>query len=139
MSRNVYVAICLRCVNFPVKNTPCFHDGKVRLPNQREAPDLFKELLFSNSQDAKIYQQQIRSYKATLALASMGAEIKAHPGTIYSALQPLADRKFNAHINVEVCASVKSVKYLYKYVYEGHDAVSVRLQSNDVLLNNMNF
>ncbi|GBN81676.1 hypothetical protein AVEN_187607-1 [Araneus ventricosus] len=90
MSRNVDVAICLKCVNFPVKKIPCSHDGKVRLPNMREAPDLFKELLCSNSQDAKNYSQQIREYKAALALASMGAEIKAPPGTIYSALQPLA-------------------------------------------------
>ncbi|GBM83182.1 hypothetical protein AVEN_43678-1 [Araneus ventricosus] len=70
----------------------------------------------------------------------MGAEIKAPPaGTVYSTLQPLADKKFNAHINVEVCACVKSVKYLYKYVYEGHNAASVRLQSNDGLLNNDEF
>ncbi|GBN81674.1 hypothetical protein AVEN_187605-1 [Araneus ventricosus] len=69
----------------------------------------------------------------------MGAEIKEPPGTVYSTLQPLADKKFNAHINVEVCASVKSFKYLYKYVYEGHDALSVRIQSNDGLLNNNEF
>ncbi|GBN68973.1 hypothetical protein AVEN_129897-1 [Araneus ventricosus] len=69
----------------------------------------------------------------------MGDEIKAPPGTIYSTLEPLADKKFNAYINVEVRASVKSVKYLYKYVYEGHDAASVRIQSNDGLLNNDEF
>lgn len=46
-------------------------------------------------------------------------------------------KKFNVHINVEVCTSVKSVKYLYKYVYKGHDAISVRLQregTNGVLV-----
>ncbi|GBM41345.1 hypothetical protein AVEN_241497-1 [Araneus ventricosus] len=69
----------------------------------------------------------------------MEAEIKAPLGTVYSTLQHLADKKFNAHINVEECASVKSVKYLYKYVYEGHDAALVRLQSNDGLLNNDEF
>ncbi|GBO21194.1 hypothetical protein AVEN_5386-1 [Araneus ventricosus] len=70
----------------------------------------------------------------------MGVEIKAPPaGTIYSTLQPLVDKKFNAHINVEVCASVKIVKYLYKYVYEGHDAASVGLPTNDGLLNNDGF
>lgn len=29
--------------------------------------------------------------------------------------------KYQCHINVEVCASVQAVKYLYKYVYKGHD------------------
>lgn len=41
----------------------------------------------------------------------------------------MAVKKFNAHINVEVCASVKSVKYLYKYVYKGHDAASIKMQA----------
>ncbi|XP_053112177.1 uncharacterized protein LOC128327402 [Hemicordylus capensis] len=40
-------------------------------------------------------------------------------------------KKYNAHINVEVCASVKSVKYLYKYVYKGHDAASIKLQQEN--------
>ena len=31
--------------------------------------------------------------------------------------------KFAAHINVEICNSVKAVKYLYKYVYKSHDKV----------------
>jgi len=29
--------------------------------------------------------------------------------------------KYNAHINVEICSSISAVKYLYKYVYKGHD------------------
>ncbi|GBN52918.1 hypothetical protein AVEN_68115-1 [Araneus ventricosus] len=45
-------------------------------------------------------------------------------------------KTFNAHINVEVCASVKSVKYLYKYVYKGHDAASVKIQKEGALDHN---
>ncbi|GBM54671.1 hypothetical protein AVEN_121546-1 [Araneus ventricosus] len=93
MSQNIAVAICLRCANFRGKNIPSCHDGKVRLPNLREAPDLFKELLCSNSQEAKNYRQQIREYNAALSFASLGAAIKAPPGTVYSTLQPLADKK----------------------------------------------
>uniref|UniRef100_A0A453ESA5 ATP-dependent DNA helicase n=1 Tax=Aegilops tauschii subsp. strangulata TaxID=200361 RepID=A0A453ESA5_AEGTS len=32
---------------------------------------------------------------------------------------------FNCHINVEICSSIKAVKYLFKYIYKGHDRVSV--------------
>ncbi|XP_055333911.1 uncharacterized protein LOC129585300 [Paramacrobiotus metropolitanus] len=35
--------------------------------------------------------------------------------------------KFNAHINVEVCTTVKSVNYLFKYVYKGYDCANVQI------------
>ncbi len=40
---------------------------------------------------------------------------------------PYLTRKFNAHINVEVSASIISVKYLFKYVYKGQDHVTVQV------------
>jgi hypothetical protein len=35
--------------------------------------------------------------------------------------------KYDCHINVEICTSVKSIKYLYKYVYKGHDRAEVQV------------
>ena len=40
---------------------------------------------------------------------------------------PYLSFKYNCHINVEICSSIVSVKYLYKYVYKGHDRASIRL------------
>jgi hypothetical protein len=38
---------------------------------------------------------------------------------------PYLSLLFNGHIKVEVCTSVAAVKYLYKYVYKGHDCAQV--------------
>ena len=35
--------------------------------------------------------------------------------------------KYNAPINVELCSTVKSVKYLYKYIYKGYDCANVEI------------
>ena len=38
---------------------------------------------------------------------------------------------FNCHINVEACGSIKSVKYLLKYIYKGHDRASIAVREGD--------
>jgi hypothetical protein len=35
--------------------------------------------------------------------------------------------RYQCHINVEVCSSITAVKYLYKYVYKGHDRAQVEV------------
>ncbi|KAK2993473.1 hypothetical protein RJ640_015157 [Escallonia rubra] len=39
--------------------------------------------------------------------------------------------KFNCHINVEICSSIKAVKYLYKYIDKGHDRVLFQVVNNE--------
>jgi len=59
---------------------------------------------------------------------------------------PFLTLKYNAHINVELCSTVKSVKYLYKYIYKGYDCANViinvgtekNIQTNDENLTNNN-
>ncbi|XP_021729724.1 uncharacterized protein LOC110696679 [Chenopodium quinoa] len=36
---------------------------------------------------------------------------------------------FDCHMNVEVCSTIKAVKYLYKYVYKGHDRISYKISA----------
>ncbi|XP_015189382.1 PREDICTED: uncharacterized protein LOC107073306 [Polistes dominula] len=39
--------------------------------------------------------------------------------------------KFNCHINVEVCTSIKSVKYIFKYIYKGYDCAEIQITDNN--------
>ena len=38
--------------------------------------------------------------------------------------------RYNCHINVEVCCSIKSCKYLYKYIHKGCDMASVAVRGD---------
>lgn len=44
---------------------------------------------------------------------------------------PVLSRAFEAHVNVEYCASVESIKYICKYVNKGSDQATFGLQSSD--------
>ncbi|XP_057249904.1 uncharacterized protein LOC130591037 [Beta vulgaris subsp. vulgaris] len=37
---------------------------------------------------------------------------------------PYLSALFDCHLNVEVCLTIQAVKYIYKYVYKGHDKIS---------------
>jgi hypothetical protein len=38
---------------------------------------------------------------------------------------------YNCHINVEICSSIKAVKYLYKYIYKGPNGASYSIDKSD--------
>ena len=44
---------------------------------------------------------------------------------------PQLCRKYGCHINVEVVTTIKAVKYMYKYVYKGHDVCMIELRPRE--------
>jgi len=50
---------------------------------------------------------------------------------------PYLSQKYDCHINVEICSSIKSVKYLYKYIYKGEDRVLISLVNPKMKLQNL--
>ncbi len=47
--------------------------------------------------------------------------------------------KYDAHINVEVCNNIRAIKYLFKYVYKGHDhgTIEISRQSDNAIEGNV--
>ncbi|GBN41059.1 hypothetical protein AVEN_127452-1 [Araneus ventricosus] len=97
-------------------NSPCMRDGQCC----KSFPKQFKDDTEENVNGYPIYRR-----RATEPVQIGKYSIDNRWVVPYN---PWLLKKFNAHINVEVCSSVKSVKYLYKYVYKGHDAASVKIQ-----------
>ncbi|XP_026420172.1 uncharacterized protein LOC113316168 [Papaver somniferum] len=63
-----------------------------------------------------------------------GREVTLHNGKVVNnswvvPYNPWLLKKYDYHINVEVCSSVKSVKYLYKYVWKGVDCICMEVSS----------
>ncbi|PIA29092.1 hypothetical protein AQUCO_06300048v1 [Aquilegia coerulea] len=44
---------------------------------------------------------------------------------------PHLSEMFDCHINVEICASVRAVKYINKYIYKGHDRTTMVVGAED--------
>lgn len=39
--------------------------------------------------------------------------------------------KYFCHINVEICVSIRAVKYLFKYITKGHDRAEATIDDED--------
>ncbi|GBM52315.1 hypothetical protein AVEN_126395-1 [Araneus ventricosus] len=102
-------------------NSPCMRDGQCC----KSFPKQFKDDTEENVNGYPIYGR-----RATEPVQVWKYSIDNRWVVPYN---PWLLKKFNAYINVEVCASVKSVKYLYKYVYKGHDAASAKIQKEGAL------
>ena len=46
--------------------------------------------------------------------------------------------RYNAHINVEICSTIKAVKYLFKYVYKGHSCTTIHINLDNESFMNYN-
>ena len=40
---------------------------------------------------------------------------------------PILSKKFCAHINLKICASIQSIKYTHKYIYKGTDRILLKI------------
>ncbi|KAG5530734.1 hypothetical protein RHGRI_025635 [Rhododendron griersonianum] len=85
------------------------------------------------------YKLQIRDDDPSILLLS-GRLLQQYVVDMYIKLEntrwvvpynPYLLSRYNCHLNVEICSGVKAVKYLYKYIYKGHDKIVVDINHNE--------
>ncbi|UYV82699.1 hypothetical protein LAZ67_22000600 [Cordylochernes scorpioides] len=103
-------------------NSPCMVDGHC----SKEFPKQFQEETLVNVSGYPRYKRRNNGVEAIVN----GKYIDNSWIVPYC---PMLSLRYNCHINVECCASVKSVKYLFKYVYKGHDCANISITEHATL------
>ncbi|KAG5549105.1 hypothetical protein RHGRI_014469 [Rhododendron griersonianum] len=98
--------------------SPCMVDGKC---SKRYPRDFVKSTTMD--QDGYPIYQRRRSDKVHTV---RGQPVDNRDVVPYNAY---LSRRFNCHINVEVCAGMRCVKYIHKYIYKGYDCTTMVLGS----------
>ncbi|TVU21986.1 hypothetical protein EJB05_31658, partial [Eragrostis curvula] len=102
------------------KDCPCMIDGKCRF----RYPLQFCEATQQGKDSYPIYRRR-----------DDGQKVEVRNGTLDNRwvvpYNPTLLMRYNCHINVEISCSVKSVKYLYKYIYKGHDRASFSVDKSE--------
>ncbi|XP_024886657.1 uncharacterized protein LOC112464095 [Temnothorax curvispinosus] len=100
---------------------PCIgEDGKCT----RGYPKEFREETKANENGYPMYQRRNIGKKYRVR----GKEIDNRWVVSYS---PYLLMKYDRHMNLEICSSVKNVKYLHKYIHKGFDCAAIEVQTRD--------
>lgn len=99
--------------NNPV--APCMRDGKC----SKGYPMSFNDESIVDHVRRPIYRRR-RDGRTTVIEETVIDNRRIVPYNRYVA------KKFKSHINFEVCASLSSMKYLYKYVHKGADCITIQ-------------
>ncbi|XP_065356368.1 uncharacterized protein LOC135950766 [Calliphora vicina] len=104
-------------------NSPCMKDGKCTKKYPRE---LTSET--QTGEDGYPKYRRRAPYAGGFTLKLNDKEIDNRWVVPYN---PVLLRTFGAHMNVEICNSVKSIKYICKYVNKGSDQAAFSLESEN--------
>lgn len=102
-------------------NAPCMVNGVC----SKKYPKAFCPETVINENSYPLYRR--RHNGPTIQRGNNNLIIDNHWVVPYS---PYLSAKYQCHINVEICAEISAVKYLYKYVYKGHDKVVLDVGEN---------
>ena len=110
-------------------NSPCMYNaqGEITQVCHKKFPKEFmKDTVWDEKKSYATYKRRSKGD---------GGEEFVHNGRIINnawivPYNPHLLLRYNCHINVEICASAKATKYLYKYVNKGGDRASVRVDED---------
>jgi hypothetical protein len=102
------------------KNCPCMLDGQCRFHYPRQ----FCEATQQGKDSYPIYRRREDGHVVEVRNAKLDNRWVAP-------YNPALLMLYNCHINVKICSSIKAVKYLYKYIYKGHDAASYSVDQSE--------
>ena len=95
-------------------NCVCMENGECK----KKFPKQFRDETIENVNGYPAYRR--RNDGRTVEVGNLVAD-----NSYVVPYNPFLLRKYRSHINLEACATVKSVKYLFKYVYKGHDCANM--------------
>lgn len=98
-------------------NSPCMKEGKC---TKRYPREMIQETQTGGDGYPLYRRRKVNNggYTTTIKMRNLDVDVDNRWIVPYS---PLLSKMFDAHINVEYCNSVKSIKYICKYVNKGSD------------------
>ncbi|XP_072380799.1 uncharacterized protein [Diabrotica undecimpunctata] len=115
------------------QNSPCMVDGKC---SKRYPQTLISETITGND-GYPLYRRQSTADNGRSTIVKLNQQYIELDNRWIVPCSPILSKTFKAHINVKSCHSVKSIKYICKYVTKGDDKAVIGINaenSNDEVI-----
>uniref|UniRef100_A0A158P4G6 ATP-dependent DNA helicase n=2 Tax=Tetranychus urticae TaxID=32264 RepID=A0A158P4G6_TETUR len=99
-------------------NSPCMLNGNC----SKGFPKPFQSETILNENGYHVYQRRDNGITISLRNGSVTVD-----NSFVVPYNKFLLKYFQCHINVEICSTVKAVKYLHKYLYKGYDLASLKV------------
>ncbi|XP_021761819.1 uncharacterized protein LOC110726658 [Chenopodium quinoa] len=96
---------------------PCMRKDGLKLSCKNKYPKQFCSETTNTKDGYPVYRRRETGERVTIRSAQLDNQWVIPYNPYLSLL-------FDCHLNVEVCSTIKAVKYLYKYIYKGRDRIS---------------
>ncbi|XP_026454595.1 uncharacterized protein LOC113355848 [Papaver somniferum] len=103
------------------KDSPCMKKGKCT----KHYPKSYNDTTCLGGGGYQVYRRKNSGVEVAIRGGRKATNIDVVP------YHPHLLRMFNFHINVEVCAGIREVKYINKYIYKGYDKTTFVVGSAD--------
>jgi hypothetical protein len=120
----LYETVSTMMVHGPCEPNRCIKDGKC----SKNFPKQFSDVTVMNEDGYPLLARPDNGRTITKKVNGNDVVFTNRDVVPYN---PYLSAKYHCHINVEVCTSVKAVKYIHKYVYKGHDRATLTVNKND--------
>ncbi|POM79458.1 LOW QUALITY PROTEIN: Helitron helicase-like protein [Phytophthora palmivora] len=105
-------------------NCPCMKNGKC----SKKFPKQFAEETIMAEDKYPTYRRRRRPEGILIHKGKDNAKINQW----VVPYNPFLSQKYDCHISVEVCATNKAVKYIYKYVHKGSDMTTITIEGEEI-------
>ena len=99
---------------------PCMRDGECKYKYPRE----FVDETHATHDGYPMYRRRNDGRKVVIAVHGVDHELDNRWVVPYN---PHLSAKYNCHINVEICNSVRAIKYILMYLHKGRDCAEIGL------------
>jgi hypothetical protein len=110
--------------------SPCMKDYGPGLRCSKKFPRAFTDDTILDDNSYPSYRRRPDRFSATIKNPVNKRETLTVGNDWIVPYNPYLCKKYRAHINVEVCGTIRAIRYIHKYIYKGSDRATVELDTS---------